>query len=214
MVNHAGHFDDHIAKSIPTFRETQARKGHAIINAFKGEHVRVLDIGGSEGSWAKALAAMAPGRIEAHVLDPNEHMADFFQKKSQVPGAKFIRKGYMNGWQEEDGTTVDPFHADTTTDRYDVVHETMVFQFISNNRETQVAEAKRLLKPGGLFLSEEKLMNDQWKPNEDKKDRLWKNRYYSDAELAAKQAQVGFTDTKKEQKGPSMLSNMVTQKRL
>ena len=42
-----GNFDEHIATSIPTFRDTQIKKGNAIVETL-GEGL-VIDLGGSEG---------------------------------------------------------------------------------------------------------------------------------------------------------------------
>lgn len=211
LYKHTGHFDDHIAKSIPTYRETQIRKGHAIASAFKDKQAKMLDIGGSEGSFAKAVTQMSRGMVQTTVLDPNQQMANFFQKKSQVQGSRYEPKAFIKGWHNDDGTEVPALNADTTTERYDVIHEAMTFQFISNQRTQQVAEAKRLLAPGGLFITEEKLRTheEDWHRYEQFKDQTYKNKYYTSQDLSDKQKIVGFQQTKQNQ--PSMMDNMVSQ---
>ena len=212
LIQHKGHFDEHIAMSIPTFRETQVHKGHAIVAAFAGTQAKMLDVGGSEGSFAKAVSAMSKGGIQTTVLDPNPTMHDFYKNKSQVSGATYVPKAFYRGWKEDDGTDVPAMNADNTKDRFDIIHEAMVFQFINNQRATHVLEAKRLMAPGGLFITEEKLKTpkEEWDRNELLKDEKYKNIYFTPKELAEKQKVVGFQQDKKEEKSVGMVGNMVT----
>jgi SAM-dependent methyltransferase len=212
LMRHTGHFDDHIAKSIPTYRETQVRKGFALAKGLGDGKLHMLDIGGSEGSFAKAITAYSGGNVTTKVVDPNTAMHEFFGAKSTVPGSTYDPKAFHKGWTNDDGSEVPGLHADNTQERFDIIHEAMVFQFINNDRATHVAEVKKLLKPGGLFVTEEKLKTtpEEWKHNEDFKDREYKNIYYSNQELAAKQKVVGFQQDKKDEKAVGMVDNMVS----
>lgn len=203
---HTGNFDAHIATSIPAFKDVQVRVGSAVAKTAKGP---VLDVGASEGSWLKAVVAQSDGRLAGVALDPNPDMAEFFRTKSTVPGAVYSEDAFQRGF--EDGGRVYSAHDPKTP--YDVVHESMVFQFISPDRAGQVAEAKRLMAPDGLFLTEEKVLSEDpevWKANEDKKDRNWKDNFYSAAELKAKQQVVRFSQDPTESKAVGMVDNMVT----
>jgi len=212
VSKHTGHFDDHIAKSIPTFREIQVKKGHAIVRAFGSTDITMIDIGGGEGSLSKTITSLSKGNIKTKVLDPNPNMESFYKSKSQVPGSHYDNRAFYRGWTDDDGTEVKALNADNTPDRYDVATETMVFQFMNNQRATHVREAKRLLKPGGLFIAEEKLKTNPevWKDNEAFKDINHKNTYYSSDELAAKEKIVGFQQGKAQEKSIGMVDNMVT----
>ncbi len=213
LLGHTGHFDEHIATSIPTYREAQIRKGQALVKAFGNRPLKMLDIGGSEGSFAKAITAASRGQIQTTVLDPNPDMAKFFNGKSQVPGATYDQRAFHRGWTEDDGTEIPAMNADNSQQRYDIIHEAMVFQFVSNDRGTHVREAKRLLAPNGLFLTEEKVRTPQeeWAKNEQYKDQNYKNRFYSQSMLAAKQKMVGFQQDQNETKAVGMVDNMVSE---
>lgn len=173
----------------------------------------MLDIGGSEGSFAKSITAYSGGKVRTTVLDPNDAMYEFFQRKSQVPGSKYDRRAFQRGWTRDDGKVIEALNSQNSEEKFDIVHEAMVFQFISNQRRSQISEVKRLLKPGGLFLTEEKVLTDPetWKRNEELKDREYKNLYYSHADLAAKQRVVKFNQDPKESKAVGMVDNMLPQ---
>jgi SAM-dependent methyltransferase/ribosomal protein S18 acetylase RimI-like enzyme len=202
---HTGNFDAHIAASIPGFKDVQIRTGDAIVSQYP--EGRVLDVGASEGSWTKTISALSQGKIETVALDPNPDMARFFNEKSNVPGATYSTDAFHQGF-EDGGQTVKAFATDKP---FDVIHESMVFQFISPEREAQLAEAKRLLKPGGVFLTEEKVLMppEVWKANELLKDKEYKNQYFSDDALKQKQAVVKFQQDPNEAKAVGMVDNMV-----
>jgi ubiquinone/menaquinone biosynthesis C-methylase UbiE len=199
-----GYFDRHIKTSIPTFGGMQDKKGHAIVRAFGGDKLNLLDIGGSEGSWARSITDMSRGNIETDILDPNEQMRTFFESKGKTPGSNYIEAAFIRGWMENDGSQVPSFNHKTTQKRYDIIHEAMVFQFMGPQRAAHIAEVKRLLKPGGLFLTEEKLKSDSatWKRNEDFKNVEHKSKYYTAEDLAKKEKVVGFEKEKKQAESP------------
>jgi ubiquinone/menaquinone biosynthesis C-methylase UbiE len=212
-----GNFDKHIKTSIPTFGELQDKKGHAIATAFKDQELDMLDIGGSEGSFARTISYISNGNIRTEVLDPNDAMHDFYHSRGHTPGSKYTKAAFMHGWMNEDGTRTPELNSFTTNKRYDIIHEAMAFQFMSNQRDAQVTEVKNLLKPGGLFLTEQKLKNDNWDANEKFKDEHHKNLYYSDEALKAKEKVVAFAAEKKpefsqskdEEEVVGMANNMV-----
>jgi tRNA (cmo5U34)-methyltransferase len=209
LSKHSGDFDEHISKSIPGYKDTQIRKGAALVEAFP-EGAKILDIGASEGSLMKTVSSLSDGKIETVSLDPNPDMAEFFRTKSQVPGAVFEEKAFLKGF-EDAGKTVEAYAPE---DRFDAINESMVFQFISPEREAQIAEAKRLLKPEGVLMLEEKVKNPGWQANEAKKDSEYKNRYFSTDELKEKDRRIGFQQAKQETKAVGMVDNMVEQSAL
>ena len=210
FASHAGHFGDHIAKSIPTFRDVQVRKGHAIVAAFGGRPGTLLDIGGGEGAFAKSITQMSRGLIRTRVLETNPAMQSHFHSHTRVPGVEFDARAFHQGWREDDGREIQALHADNSETRFDIIHESMVFQFISPDRGTHFAQVKRLLNPGGLFITEEKVRTPEtvWNHNEKFKDNNHKNRYFSATELADKDKVVGFQQDKGDAKTVGMVANM------
>lgn len=189
-----GNFDNHIATSIPGFEEVQSIVGAAIVGTF-GEGARMLDIGASEGALAKAVTIRSGGKISTVALDPNPAMARHFAG-SPVDGSTYRREAFGSAkeagslaWEEPDGTRIHYFDPQGT--QFDVVHEAMVFQFISNARNAQISRVKELLKPGGVGVFEEKVGNrrDVWDANEKQKDD-YKGLYYTEAEMATKRREV------------------------
>ena len=222
---HRGNFDDHIATSIPGFRETQQAVGNAIAKSLPNGGT-VLDIGASEGSFIKAITALSGGKIKTVGLDPNVAMAKFFLEHSSVPGSTYEMAAFgaradegAHVWDEPDGT---PVHFFKPKAKFDIVHEAMTFQFISNAREGQVARVKELMKAGGVALFEQKFIpgHDEFARNEAKKDS-YKALYYSAAELDRKkkdvlergEAAVAKEEKDKEEKVVGMHDLMVSPKK-
>ncbi len=191
MRPHYGPFDEHIETSIPGFRTNSLAKGTSLLGMGGG---RLLDIAGSTGAFGKALSHLSGGQWQTHNLEPNPAMVEGFNK-TPVPGSQIIPKAF--------GGAFDEFEHHKPTGDYDVVHESMGFQFISPDRQGQVAEAKAHLRPGGLFLSEQKFHTDNEAENERRKDEDFKSHYYNTEQLEKKNKEVGFQN-----QGP-MTDNLV-----
>lgn len=179
----AGEFDEHIACSIPTFRECQLTKAWAIATAIPNGG-SMLDIGGSEGTMLKTVATAAPD-ANFFNLDPNMDMLSAFNRNKPT-NALPIPLAFLEGFEGVEA--YDPF-----LPAYDVINETMTFQFIKKDRVVFVDEVKRLLKSDGIFFTEEKFQHPskaEYLGNENKKDRLHKIKYFTPEQLAAKTEQV------------------------
>jgi len=238
--NHRGNFDDHIATSIPGFREVQTIVGNAIAKTYK--NADMLDIGASEGALIKAVTKMSNGGVRTVALDPNFAMAKHFNDGEKIEGSVYDTSAFGTkadegqlAWNEDetltdrDGqVTSNPFAGEEVRwfkpDRqFDVIHEAMVFQFISGNRASQIARAKELMKPDGVLIIEEKfvagdqLSPEQFRANEAQKD-AYKEQYFTKAEIAAKAKAVGVAEKaafqekqeKKEQQVTGMNDLMVS----
>lgn len=177
-----GNFDLHIATSIPTFRETQVKVGNAIVQMFPNGGL-VYDIGGSEGGFVKSITESSGGKIKTINLDPNPDMQEIHEAKP-VAGSEFIREAFYEGF-EDNGIT---YVAHKPKSKADVVHESMVFQFITPERKNYIKEVKdKYLKGDGLFITEEKVSQDPdvYAANEKKKAE-YKDLYYTKEQQAVK----------------------------
>lgn len=197
---YAGDFDAHIETSIPGYREMMTMKGAALAKAFPG--ASVMDIAGT-GSWGKAVTTL--GGNPSTTVEPNAAMIDTFNQ-TPVPGAELAPAAFGESF-EWDGQTVPKFEPEG---QFDIINESMAFQFISPDRPGQVAEVKRLLRRGGLFLTDEKVITEQWAENEAVKDE-WKQQFFTPEQLAEKQQIVNVQD---EESSVGMVSNMVRQEDL
>lgn len=194
---HKGHFDDHIATNIPTFRENQIKVGSTIVDMFSEvEGALVYDIGGSEGGFVKAITEASNGNIRSINLDPNEQMQKI-HNSTPVGGSTFIREAFYEGFEDGDIT----YKKHVPSEKADVVHEAMAFQFINERRDHFIKEAKdNYLKEDGILLLEEKITPDSeniWLKNEELKDN-YKREYYSQ-EYIDKKRDVVLTGMKKNQ---------------
>lgn len=201
---HSGNFDTHIDTSIPDYRGMMIRTAVAVAKTF-GPQSKVIDIGGAEGSWAKTVAELGGGQTAT--LDPNKAMQEFSLNKSHVPGHTHIPQAFGLGFTDDDGTEYQPYLSGQG--QYDAVFEAMTFQFISNDRDTHIAEAKNLLKPNGLLIVAEKVITNDYPAGELGKD-LYKAQFYSPEQLKTKQEVVNVQGDS----ATGMMANMVHQDQL
>ncbi len=205
-----GNFDLHIATSIPGFSDLQAIVGDALVKAYGEQGARVLDIGASEGALVKAMAELSGGRITSIALDPNPEMKEAFDEKGQVEGVEYRLEALGNdsergqfGWIERVKKTAHgipyngPPHTinffDPGDEKFDVVHEAMVFQFMSNQRAAQLDIVKSMMADDGVVILEEKFTqadNDQYNANEKKNAAEWKSKYYTEEQIERKRLEI------------------------
>lgn len=188
-VNHRGNFDDHIAFSIPGYKEVQMAVGNAI-SKVAGPEAVMLDIGASEGSIGKTITAL--GGPKTVSLDPNPDMASAFASHSTVDGASYAMAAFSPAeqagqvlWQEGE-TDIRGFKPET---KFDVIHEAMTFQFIDNNRAAHLDRIVEMLADGGLVVMEEKFHNANWDANEKAKNKH-KSQYFDKKDMDAKATAV------------------------
>ena len=178
-----GEFDEHIATSIPTFRDTQVQKGAAIVETFGKDSDKAVmyDIGGSEGGFAKTITEESGSNIRTINIDPNSSMKEAFDR-TPVEGAEFAQQPFNEGF--------DGMEAYTPQEKADVVHESMVFQFLKKDREGFVEDiADNYLKDDGVFITEQKFKADDpdvYAENEKIKNTEHKSKYYTDKQQKLK----------------------------
>lgn len=128
-------FDRHIRKSIPNFYKTQLLK----INYLKTyNNYNILDIGGTTGALCKTIALVSNNKT--YNLDPNEEIL-FFNLLIPVINYQYINKSFE----------------DLEVNKYDVINETMTFQFINKNRSYHLLKVNTLLDQEGELFIEEKV---------------------------------------------------------
>ena len=187
---HMGNFDAHIATNIPTFRENQIRVASGLVDMLSKEDGTSLiyDIGGSEGGFVKSITDASNGKIRTINLDANKDMQEV-HNSNPVEGSVFINEAFFQGFTDN-GVT---YNTHIPSEKADVVHESMTFQFISHVREPFIKEVKsKYLKEDGVFLLEEKITpetQEQWEANELIKDEF-KLKYYSQQYIDRKKEEV------------------------
>ena len=192
-----GKFDEHIATSIPAFRDVQIKVISAILSLTKGKSALMYDIGGSEGGFAKTVTSMSNGKVKTINLDANNDMQNA-HNATPVKGSEFVREAFGEGF-DYDGVR---YERHVPKKKADVVHESMTFQFIDEKRSDKLDElVANYLKPDGLFITEEKVhpkTKEQWDANEKVKDEQFKTQYYDESQIDKKREEV-LTGMKKNQ---------------
>jgi len=217
FIKSGGQFNQHIFTSIPTFYETQIAKMQGITNMIDKNKLiygdlqgprpyKILDIGGTEGAWAKAFAKNNPF-VEIDVLDPNSKAKDVFNKGDMVTNAQFKHAAFTHVIEDQgrafiEGGIKEPvfyYGFDNNNppynnkNRWDIVHESMAFQFISNDRADQIKYIKEfVLNNNGVLIIEEKFTDNNqaiYDSNELKKNNF-KSQYYTPEQLADKKFNV------------------------
>ena len=209
FIKGGGNFNQHIFTSIPTFYETQVAKMQGITNMINKNKLvvgdmsgprpyRILDIGGTEGAWAKALAKNNP-LVDIQVLDPNLKAKLAFESGDIVTNAQFLHAAFTHVVKDqgkpfvEGGIKQPVFFQGFKKPYADIVHESMAFQFMSNERAEQIKYIKEnVLNTNGVLIIEEKFLDDNqaiYDANEAKKNNF-KAEYYTPEQLADKKLNV------------------------
>ena len=205
-------FNQHIFNSIPTFYEAQIVKGVALSNMLnnfekvnvtsESPKIKVLDIGATEGTWSKLLGSLN-SNLEVDVLEPNPAAKKVFEESEQVDNVFFKQNAFSylpedqgKYFMEEGGSkNINFFNfgaGELVQYKYDVVHESMTFQFLDSNRKAQINFiADNVLNDNGILIIEEKFdaVDALYQYNEDLKNN-WKSQYYTPEQLATKHSQV------------------------
>lgn len=176
---HLGNFDEHIATSIPSFRDVQVKKGAAIVETI-GSGL-MIDLGGSEGSLVKAVTQTSNGAIKTINVEPQEKMVAA-HNNTPVEGSRVEQAAFYQG--------VNGTPAYNPSEKADVVHESMLFQFITPERTEFVKEVKdKYLKDDGLFITEEKFQSKDkaaYQKNEIIKNKYHKAKYFTEEQVRMK----------------------------
>jgi len=187
MVEKDGEFEKHIASSIPSYATMTKFTADSIAKKFN--NIKILDIGASEGYWGDYVVQKNKS-IEVHSLDPNESMADLFKRKNPDPEHpnKFLKVAFGEGFEDE-GVNYEGYNP---RKEYDIVRESMTFQFLSTNRKAQYRLVKEALKPRGFFITNSKNFlpdKEEYAKYEALKDEF-KRRSFSDEEILKKAKEV------------------------
>ena len=227
FVIQGGDFNQHIFTSIPTFYETQIVKAVALNNMLqnfeKQKKVTVLDIGATEGTWSKLLGSLNEN-LQIDVLEPNPAAEDIFNQTDQVENVRFQKNAFSylpedqgKFFLEEGGRRNIKFinfgAGEDVQFKYDVVHESMTFQFLDNNRKAQIDFiAENVLNDNGFLILEEKFSSDDvvYQANEELKNDF-KTQYYSEAQINTKQHEV-ITSMGKNQVAVRDMENILNSK--
>jgi hypothetical protein len=184
-----GNFDEHIATSIPAFRDVQIKVVSAINKMIGSTGGLVYDIGGSEGGFAKTITSLSGGKVKSINLDANRDMQKV-HNANPVSGSTFVKEAFGEGF-DYNGVT---YKRHTPKKKADIVHESMTFQFIDHKRADKLDEVvDNYLKSDGLFITEEKVHaadKEQFDANEAKKDNDFKSQYYDKDQIDKKKEEV------------------------
>ena len=167
-------FDSHIDTSIPYFLENKLFTIAAIQATFR--RANILDIGSSSGAFGATLAYLN-NTYTINVIEPNENIAE----NISLTNFKHYKQCF--------NTTFDDIPIFNTHFKYEIIRESMTFQFMGLKRIDYLQEVKRRLTSDGIFLTEEKfnLENETFYQQNEKLKNSFKSKYYSKEQLNKKE---------------------------
>ena len=186
------------------------KDGNFVDSPFVSDRINILDIGGTEGTWSNTVAELGGNQFYVENLEPNPKANELYNA-IETPANSEIRNQAFSYLIDDQGKYFDKpsevkfadFGAGGTPDkatglrnpnafgsgrRYQVVHESMTFQFVDANRKAQINFiADNLLTDDGVLLIEEKFTNNDviYQNNEKMKDDF-KRLYYTEEQINSK----------------------------
>ena len=179
VLNLCGNFDNHIFKSIPTYFENLVNKANVLSNL---NDVKILDLGASDNLLLRAINMLTFNKIELTALDCNNDM--YVNSFNKPFATEYICAPFIYDFDDMKAH-------DFNNEKFDIVNASMFYQFINNDRAFQIAETKKVLKDGGVFILDEKCfeVSSDWTRNELLKDE-YKKQYFTVAEMDVKKEEV------------------------
>ena len=176
VLNLCGNFDNHIFKSIPTYL---VNKANVLSNL---NDVKILDLGASDNLLLRAINMLTFNKIELTALDCNNDM--YVNSFNKPFATEYICAPFIYDFDDMKAH-------DFNNEKFDIVNASMFYQFINNDRAFQIAETKKVLKDGGVFILDEKCfeVSSDWTRNELLKDE-YKKQYFTVAEMDVKKEEV------------------------
>lgn len=187
-----GPFDQHYHSSIPYRLEEECRLGRAILQYSHGvpETMNLYSLGTAEGTMARSISELADGHIESLSCSPNIENLRSFLAYGDPPHASFFLGPFHH-------LTPDLRHSRQDlikfTAGFDIIFEDTTFQMYSPNRLNQIGFVSQHLKENGLLLFLEKFKSadiQEYQRREDQKNYGFKARYFSHADITAKETAV------------------------
>ena len=188
--------------SAAEYLDILAGRGTSLPVEGQSRKIRILDIAGTEGTWAKLVGQLLPN-AEVNVLDPNREAAEVFHKLP-VQNVGYINEAYtpfpenykLPYIEAENILYWNGYLPDSQN--YDVIHESMGFQFMDVDRAAQIEDLKTRLNPDGVLFLEEKfiLPEEIYVSNEITKDDFKRQYYDSEQMILKSEEALGFMESR------------------
>ncbi|NTG05127.1 class I SAM-dependent methyltransferase [Agrobacterium rhizogenes] len=184
-----GPFDQHYLSSIPYRFEEECRIGSAMLKYARSTKgvLKVYSLGTAEGTMARVISELGGGRIETLSCSPNVENLRSFYAYGVPPHATFFHGPFHH-------LTAQRIRADEQlqkfADGFDIILEDTTFQMYSPNRHDQIRFVSQQLKAQGLFIFVEKFKHEddeEYRRRERQKDYGFKARFFSAADIQAKE---------------------------
>ncbi len=183
----AGQFTEHIDKSIPDYANNRAATAYALSTLSRGRDLNFLDVGASDGTFGDLVLSVRPNSYVLN-MDPNPEMF-----KNYSGRAHYIRAAWVEAFTDEDEGHIPYYQPDAT---FDVIHMSMVRQFVTRETEAWYTAAKTGLLSEGLFVYNAKVGPSKglvgeylWDLNEADKNAL-KSKHFTQEQMDVKATQI------------------------
>lgn len=191
-----GAFDNHYFASIPYRLEEECRLGAAIFRfglriwASETRPATVYTLGAGAGTLSRTLAKLGDGRFKTLNCSPTAgNRASFFARHASAD-AHFHHGPFfeLDDARYSTDENLAPFR-----DGYDVLFEDTTFQMYGQDRANQTGFVAPRVRDRGLLIQLHKIRHSDdaiYLHRERMKDREFKSRYFSQAQIADKRAGV------------------------
>jgi SAM-dependent methyltransferase len=192
-----GTFYRHYLASVPFLLEQHCRLGVAVARYARatregrgGRPLAYWETSSADGANGRALAAFGEGMIRTLSDSPNAPNEVSFRELVTSPHAAFYLGSFLDIDRDLLAGRVELAHL---AGGFDVIHENITFQFYGPERLAPIGHLLRLLRPGGIVVLTEKLMNSDrtvYDRMEQVKDRIFKNSYFDSAAIDWKKREM------------------------
>lgn len=184
-----GPFDQHYLSSIPYRFEEECRLGTAILKYARSKRkpLMLYSLGTAEGTMARTISEIGGGKVESLSCSPNVENQRSFYAYGVPPHAQFFHGPFHHLTPERIRTSEG---LSLFADGFDIILEDTTFQMYSANRFDQIRFVLQHLRADGLFVFVEKFHHDdaaEFRRREHQKDFGFKARYFSGADIRAKE---------------------------
>lgn len=194
LQKNLGTFLRHGCASIPHLFEELVRVGIAINKLAQTKSSEgspfffFYETSSADGTFARTVAEIAAGRILTLTDSPNEANEAEFNRLRRHDYSTFFK-----GCFAEVTPALLAGRYPHLKEGFDFIWENTTFQMYGAYRDEQIAYVKRLLKPSGVMLFLEKMNHAdscEYDRREIIKDRDFKARYFTEAQIAGKRRDI------------------------
>ena len=190
---YTSHFARHASASIPFIAEGDCRLGAGIfryantIMENKNRSLNLQELAGADGGFSRTLANLSQGKIST--LTNSATYGNYLEFLKDRPKSSYFWSGPFFEITPE----LIKIEFSHFQEGFDIIYEHIIFQMYSADRDKQIEFVSQNLKSDGILLLQEKNKHVdavEYLRREEKKDRNFKLKYFSEKQMREKKEKV------------------------